>query len=66
MIAYVLNKEIGSEKVLDDINNLINKFKKEFPEQIPILVIQIKNISTDDNSLIPKLENKNLDTDCTI
>ncbi len=61
MIAYVLDKEIGTEKVLRDINNLINKFRSESPEQIPILVIQIKSISKDDTSLIPKLEHKNLE-----
>jgi hypothetical protein len=66
MIAYVLDKEIGAERILGDINNLINKFRNESPEQIPILVIQIKSISKDDISLIPKLESKNLDTDCTI
>lgn len=61
MIAYVLDKEIGTEKVLRDINNLINKFRADSPEQIPILVIQIKSISKDDTSLIPKLEHKNLE-----
>jgi hypothetical protein len=61
MIAYVLDKQIGAERILGDINNLINKFRNESPEQIPILVIQIKTISRDDTSLIPKLEYKNLE-----
>ena len=63
MIAYVLDKEIGAERILGDINNLINKFRTHSPEQIPVLVIDIKSITRDDTSLIPKLEHKILETD---
>jgi len=58
MIAYVLDKEITGEKILQDINGLINKFKQTNPQNIPILTISIKTISHEDTSLIPKLEHK--------
>jgi hypothetical protein len=66
MIAYVLDKDVGAEEILSDIQKLINKFKLENPTTVPILTIQIKTISMDDTSLIPKLEHKILDSDCTI
>lgn len=65
MIAYVLNKEINGSTILQDIEKLIIKFKQENPLTIPILVIDIKTIASDDTSLIPKLEHKILEPDCT-
>lgn len=59
MIAYTLNKNINGEKLLNDINKLVNEFQKNnIDNQIPILVIDIRTVTRDDNSLIPKLEYK--------
>lgn len=58
MRAYVLNKKIDGEKILKDIQELINSYHKEYPDQTPILTITITTISYDDTSLIPKLEYK--------
>lgn len=62
MIAYSLNKNISLENLSKDINNLIEQFRKQHPEKIPILTINIRSISKDDTSLIPKLEYKNCNT----
>jgi hypothetical protein len=64
MLAYVLDKDVSGEKLLQDVQNLIIKFKQENPQSIPILVIDIKTISKEDNSLTPKLEHKILESDC--
>ena len=64
MIAYNLTKEISGEKILKDIQNLIQKFREANQEGIPLLTISIRTITKDDTSLIPKLEYKNLDQDC--
>ena len=58
MIAYVLTKEISGEKILQDINKLLEKFKKNNNDVVPILTINIKTITNDNNSLIPKLTYK--------
>lgn len=65
MIAYVLDKEINGEKLLQDIQGLIRKFKQTSQGEIPVLVISLKTISRDDTTMIPKLVHKNLDPDCT-
>lgn len=56
MIAYVLDKQIGAEVIISDIEKLIKNFHNQYPDQTPILVIDIKGVSRDDTSLIPKLE----------
>jgi hypothetical protein len=58
MIAYVLNKQIDGEKILKDIQQLVNSYNKNYPNQTPVLTISIRTISHDDTSLIPKLEFK--------
>lgn len=64
MIAYVLDKEISGEKILQDIQNLIIKFKEAGQDKTPILYIDVKTISMEDTTLIPKLEHKILDPNC--
>ena len=58
MRYYVLNKEISGEQILSDINSLVQKFQQSSPDKTPVLVIDIKSISYDDTSMIPKLEHK--------
>lgn len=60
MIAYSLKNNIPGEKILKDISNMVQKFRNESPESL-ILYIDVKKISYDDNSLIPKLEYKEAD-----
>ena len=64
MIAYVLDKDISGEKILQDISNLVAKFREHSQDQIPILCIDIKTISREDTTMIPKLEHKILDLNC--
>lgn len=56
MIAYVLNKEIRGEQILQDIYNLIVDFKQNNKDTVPILYIDIKTITKEDTTLIPKIE----------
>ena len=67
MIAYVLDKEISGEKILQDIQKLIVEFKKKNnnPESTPILYINIKTITREDTTLIPKIEHHSLQPDCS-
>lgn len=58
MIVYRLDKNIDAQKVINDIQNLINKFQQTNPQDIGLLTITIKSVSYDDTSLIPKLEYK--------
>jgi len=58
MIVYKLDKNIDAQKVINDIQNLINKFQQTNPQDIGLLTILIKSVSYDDTSLIPKLEHK--------
>lgn len=58
MISYVLDKDISGEKLLQDINNLVENFRKSNSDKIPILYIDIRTISHEDTSLIPKIEYK--------
>jgi len=56
MIAYVLNENIDAQKLIRDIQNLINKtVTTTRSERGFLLKIEIKPISYDDNSAIPKL-----------
>ena len=61
MKAYKLDKKIDSKKILKDIQDLVTKFTSENPNKIPILYIDIRTITAEDTSLIPKLEYQ----DCT-
>jgi hypothetical protein len=56
MIAYSLKNSVTIEKLQSDINKLISGYK-EPPENL-ILYIDVRKVTTDDNSLIPKLEYK--------
>jgi hypothetical protein len=64
MIAYVLNKEIRGEQILQDIYNLIVDFKQNNKDKVPILYIDIKTITKEDTTLIPKIEHHSLEPDC--
>ena len=61
MIAYRLDKNIDGQKILADIQNLVQKFMQKESGKIPILYIDIRSITREDTSLIPKLEYR----DCT-
>ena len=65
MIAYLLNKDVGGEKILSDIQKLVSEFRKTNPDSIPILYINIKSISHDDTTLTKKLEHKIQDAKCS-
>lgn len=59
MIAYSLNNSISLEKLGNDIQSYLNKYKKENPEDKDlILVIKIQKVAQETNELIPKLEFK--------
>jgi hypothetical protein len=66
MIAYVLNKEISGEKILQDVQKLIVDFKhnNNNKDKVPILYIDIKTITREDTTLIPKIEYHSLEPDC--
>jgi len=56
MKSYRLDKKIEAEKILKDIRDLIEKFSQNNSNKIPILYIDIRTITSEDTSLIPKLE----------
>jgi len=58
MIAYVLDKEISGERILQDINRMIERFRKNNGDVVPILTIDIKTITSESTILIPKLTYK--------
>lgn len=62
MLFYRLDKDIPAEKIVQDIQNLVQKFSQSNPQDIPILTIGIKTISQENTSIIPKIEYK----DCSI
>ena len=64
MIAYILDKNIPGEKILQDIQSLVTKFKQNSQDKTPILYIDIRTINHEDTSIIPKIEYKNPD-DCS-
>lgn len=66
MLAYSLENNISGEKLLQDINRMIDSFRKNSPGKNPILYIDIRSVIYDDTSLIPKLEYKNHEEDCII
>ena len=57
MITYKLNKQLSGEKLLKDINRMIQNHEGD--KDSMILFIEIRSVSYEDNSLIPKLEYKN-------
>lgn len=56
MLTYSLNKQIDSQKLLSDIQELINK--SIIGNNNYIMKIQIVPIAYEDTGLIPKLEVK--------
>lgn len=62
MIAYSLNQDINSQKILEDIQKLIHSKVRETNNSVPlVLVIDIKEISQQDSNIISKIEYKQLD-----
>lgn len=64
MKYYVLDREVSGEKILKDIAKLVDNFRKEYTDKIPILCIEIKSVGYDDTEIIPKLEYKPEDSNC--
>jgi len=60
MKSYRLDKKIDGKKILQDIQNLITEFNHKNTKEIPLLYIDIKTVSYDDISHIPKLEHKKI------
>lgn len=58
MLAYILYDDLRAEKLVMDVNRLLEKFRKNNPDTTPILVIDIRTITKDDTTMIPKLEVK--------
>jgi hypothetical protein len=56
MIAIKLDKNISCEFICESVQKLINQRIDNNKDSI--LIIDIKNISHDDHSMIPKLEYK--------
>jgi hypothetical protein len=56
MIAYKLDKQISGEKLLKDIDKMIQGHKGS--KDSMILFIEIRSVNYEDHSLIPKLEYK--------
>lgn len=61
MISYSLSKNLSGEKILKDIQKLVNKYQGSKDNMI--LTIRVTSITNDDSSLIPKLEYHG-DADC--
>lgn len=59
MIAYSLKNKISGEKLLQEIDRMINKSQE--PKDSLILYIDVRSVSQENNSLIPKLEYKGTD-----
>jgi hypothetical protein len=57
MLAYCLNKNLDSQKLLQDIQNLVNKHNQEPNNQL-ILTIRVVKINQETVEHIPKLEYK--------
>lgn len=52
MIYFKINQELTCDKICKQIQNYLSKTKVD---DNSLLIIEIKNISQDDNNLIPKL-----------
>jgi len=57
MLAYVLNKNIDGQKLLQDIHDLINNYPKDKKDSL-VLTIRLTKIEKDSTAHIPKLEYK--------
>ena len=60
MLAYKLNSQIDGGKLLQDIQKLVSKEVQKHKEYV--LVIKIQEIVYNEDSSIPKIEHKHLDT----
>ena len=62
-LYYSLSKDISGEKLIQDISNMVTKFLQTGGDnKNSILVVDIHTISDNTgDSLIPKLEYKNID-----
>lgn len=60
-IFYKLDHQIDGQKLLNNIQSIINKFQQNNKDSMPILCISIKTITHEDTSFIPKLEHKIID-----
>jgi len=58
MVVYKLDNNLNGDKILKDIQRLVNQFSQNSQDQTGYLCITIKTIAYDDTSLIPKLEYK--------
>jgi hypothetical protein len=60
MIAYSLDNNISLEKLGADIQNLLNRYKRDNPDDKDLfLVVKIQKVTQESNELIPKIEFKN-------
>jgi hypothetical protein len=57
-LCYNLQNNIDGNRMVKDIQNLINQFRTNSQTQNGLLYITVKSITSDDTSLIPKLEYK--------
>ena len=62
-LVYKLDQPLNAQKVLEDIQKLINNFMKQ-TDSVPLLVVSIKTISYEDSSHIRNIEYKS-QGDCT-
>ncbi len=58
MIAITLNQNISCEHICQQIQRLIEKNQQSHGNKDFILTINLKEVSYDDNSMIPKIEYK--------
>lgn len=56
MLAYRLDKNIDSEKLVNDINKMLSKESGDKSQMV--LVVSLKHLSQESVCLIPKLEHK--------
>lgn len=59
MLAYKLNQQINTEKLLQSIQKMVHKDADQNKEYL--LIIKLQEISYNDDTSIPKLEHFNLD-----
>jgi hypothetical protein len=63
MIAYCLDKNINGGKILQDIQGHIDLVKKNSQGQSLVLYIDVRPITSENTSIIPKITHKSQD-DC--
>lgn len=59
VLAYKLNQQINTEKLLQSIQKMVHKDADQNKEYL--LIIKLQEISYNDDTSIPKLEHFNLD-----